>query len=73
MRIGGIVIDPAVASGRPVVRRIGVPTTEIAERHTAGEAVEQLARDYSAAVDEIEKAIRCELELRAAGTATAGS
>ena len=65
-RDGPVVIDPAVAFGRPVVRRLGVPTAVIAERYKAGEPISALTEDYGARSDEIEEAIRSELELRAA-------
>ena len=65
-RIGAVVIDPSVSFGRPVVRSLGVPTAAIAERYKAGEAIDQLARDHGAKADEIEEALRCELELRVA-------
>jgi uncharacterized protein (DUF433 family) len=63
---GPVVIDPAVSFGRPIVRRLGVPTAMIAERYKAGEGIDELASDYGAQRDEIEEAIRCELEVRAA-------
>jgi uncharacterized protein (DUF433 family) len=61
-----VVIDPAVSFGRPVLVGTGVPTAAIAERYKAGESVPQLARDYGRTSDEIEEAIRCELQLEAA-------
>ncbi len=61
-----VVIDPAVSFGRPVVRRLGVPTAAIAERYKAGERIAALAADYGAQPDEIEEAIRSELGLHAA-------
>ena len=48
------------------MRRIGVPTAAIAERYKAGDTIEELARDFGAKSNEIEEAIRCELELRTA-------
>jgi len=63
---GTVVIDPAVSYGRPIIRRLGVPTAMIAERYKAGERVDDLAADYGAERDEIEEAIRCELTVRAA-------
>lgn len=52
-----IVIDPAVAFGRPVVQSRGVTTAVIAERIDAGETVENVAADYDLTTDEIERAI----------------
>ena len=44
----------------------GIPTTIIAERYKAGESVDELADDYGRKRLEIEEAIRCELDERAA-------
>jgi len=63
---GTVVIDPAISFGRPVIKRLGVPTAAIAARYKAGDAIEQLADDYAAHRDEIEEAIRCELPIKAA-------
>jgi uncharacterized protein (DUF433 family) len=63
---GPVVIDPAMSFGRPIIRRLGVPTAMIAERYKAGEGIDQLVSDYDADRNEIEEAIRCELEVRAA-------
>jgi len=64
--IGPVVIDPALSFGRPAIRRLGVPTALIAERYKAGEAVDELVADYGADRNEIEEAIRCELQIHAA-------
>jgi uncharacterized protein (DUF433 family) len=61
-----VVIDPAVSFGRPVLVGTGVPTAEIADRYKAGESVDELARDYGRQRLDIEQAIRCELEIKAA-------
>jgi uncharacterized protein (DUF433 family) len=61
-----VVIDPAISFGRPVLAGTGVPTGAIAERYKAGESVPQLAMDYGRSTDDIEEAIRCELQLEAA-------
>jgi len=63
---GPVVIDPTLSFGRPSIRRLGIPTALIAERYKAGEAVDDLAVDYGADRNEIEEAIRCELEVQAA-------
>jgi uncharacterized protein (DUF433 family) len=52
-----IVIDPAIAFGRPMVRRKGVSTRIIAERIDAGETVNDLAADYDLTPAEIEEAV----------------
>jgi uncharacterized protein (DUF433 family) len=61
-----IVIDPRISFGRPVLAGSGIPTAVIAERYKAGESVDDLADDYDRKRLEIEEAIRCELEDRAA-------
>ncbi len=61
-----VVIDPAISFGRPVLVGTGIPTAAIAERYKAGESVPQLADDYGRSREEIEEAIRCELQLEAA-------
>ena len=63
---GIVVIDPAVSFGRPIISRLGVRTLMIAERYKAGERVADLVADYDAEQDEIEEAIRCELQVPAA-------
>jgi len=55
-----IAIDPAVAFGRPVLVRIGVTTSAIAERIDAGESVSDVASDYDLQVNEVEEAVRYE-------------
>jgi len=61
-----IVIDPRISFGRPVLVGSGIPTAVIAERYKAGESVDDLADDYGRKRLEIEEAIRCELDERAA-------
>lgn len=57
-----IVIDPLISFGRPVLVGTGIPTALIAQRYKAGESIEDLAKDYAREKDEIEEAIRCELQ-----------
>ena len=52
-----IAIDPHVAFGRPIVRKVGVSTAAIADRIDAGETVEALADDYDLSREEIEEAV----------------
>ena len=61
-----VVIDPRVSFGLPVLAGTGLRTAVIAERYKAGETMEELATDYARPLSEIEEAIRCELELKAA-------
>lgn len=57
-----VVIDPHISAGRPVIAGTGVATEVIAERYKAGESIEELARDYERKEEEIEEAVRCELQ-----------
>ena len=52
-----IVIDPAIAFGRPIVSKAGVSTNTIVSRIDAGERVKDVAQDYDLSVDEIENAV----------------
>ncbi|MEX1204206.1 MAG: DUF433 domain-containing protein [Rhodospirillaceae bacterium] len=52
-----IAIDPNISFGRPVVLRMGVSTSVIAERIDAGEALDVLAADYDLSPEEIEQAV----------------
>ena len=55
-----VVIDPALAAGRPVIAGTGLATQVISERWSAGESVKELAYDYARTEAEIEEALRCE-------------
>ena len=61
-----VVIDPYVSFGRPVLVGTGIATAIIAERYKAGESVDDLANDYVRERLQIEEAIRCELQAKAA-------
>jgi len=61
-----IVIDSTVAFGKPVIVGSNISTSVIAERFEAGESIRELVEDYGRTPAEIEEAIRCELELKAA-------
>jgi len=52
-----IAIDPTICFGRPVVLRMGISTTAIAERIDASESIEALAADYELTIQEIEEAV----------------
>ena len=52
-----IVIDPAIAFGRPIVSKAGISTNTIVSRIDAGERVKDVAQDYDLSVDEIENAV----------------
>jgi len=60
-----VVINPSLSAGRPVISGTGVATEVIAERYKAGDSIETLARDYERTAEEIEEAIRCELQAAA--------
>lgn len=57
-----VVIDPSIAFGRPLLVGTGIPTAVVASRYKAGESIQELATDYGHGRDEIEEAIRCELQ-----------
>jgi uncharacterized protein (DUF433 family) len=56
-----VVIDPAIAFGRPVLTGTRVPTAVLADRFRAGDALQDLADDYRTTPQTIEEALRCEL------------
>lgn len=58
-----IVVDPRFNFGRPCVARRSISTAIIARRYKAGESTKELADDYNCTRDEIDEAIRAELEL----------
>ncbi len=60
-----VVIDPRLSAGRPVINGTGLATEIIAERYKAGESISDLARDYERGNEEIEEAVRCELQAAA--------
>ena len=60
-----IVIDPTLSAGRPVIAGTGLATEVIAERYKAGESIVELAQDYERTNEEIEEAVRCELQAAA--------
>lgn len=61
-----IVMDPAVAFGRPVVAGTRVATTMIFDRYSGGESLTDIAADYDLQLPAVEEALRCEIERRAA-------
>lgn len=58
-----VLIDPRYSFGRPMLVNIRIPTAVIAERYKAGESTKHLAQDYACPVEEIEEAVRCELNI----------
>ena len=61
-----IVMDPAVAFGRPVIKGTRITTPMIFERYSGGESLKDIADDYGLDVSDIEEALRCEIEQRVA-------
>lgn len=55
-----IMMNPAVAFGKPVISGTGISTAVIASRFHARESVSELAREYGRAQTEIEEAVRWE-------------
>jgi len=58
---GDVVIDPRLSFGRPVIDGVGVRTSILAQRFKAGDSIDELAREFSAAPEAVQNAIRCEL------------
>src|SRR5580692_7715280 len=61
-----VVVDPNIAFGRPVLAGRSVPTAVLADRFKAGDTLMQLAEDYDTSSQNIEEALRCELDRKAA-------
>lgn len=55
-----VMIDPRISFGRPVLTSVRIPTAALAERYSAGESIDHLARDYGCERLDVEEAIRCE-------------
>lgn len=60
-----IAIEPGLSAGRPVINGTGLVTHIIAERYKAGESIKELTRDYERPAEEIEEAVRYELDIAA--------
>ncbi len=61
-----IVIDPRISFGRPVLADTGIPVDVVVSRYSAGESIDDLAKDFGCDRLKIEEAIRAELPLQAA-------
>jgi uncharacterized protein (DUF433 family) len=57
-----VVVDPAFGYGLPVIAGSGVRTEIVRERFEVGDSIEQIARDFSVATDEVQSAIQFELQ-----------
>lgn len=61
-----IVMNPAVAYGRPVIEGTRITTLMVFERYSGGESLSDIASDYDLGTVVVEEALRCEIEQRAA-------
>jgi len=61
-----IVVNPAVAYGRPVIQGTRITTLMVFERYSGGESLSDIASDYDLKTAVVEEALRCEIEQRAA-------
>jgi uncharacterized protein (DUF433 family) len=61
-----IIMDPAVAYGRPVIKDTRITTLMIFERYSGGESLIDIADDYGLEMSAVEEALRCEIDQRAA-------
>lgn len=57
-----VVIDPERAGGRPSLAKSGIAIQIVAERYKAGDSIAALVKDYGRSQEEIEEAIRAELQ-----------
>ncbi len=58
----GIIVDPRVNFGRPVIASLGVRTESLADRWSAGDSIVSLADEYNAPQELIERAVRFEVK-----------
>jgi uncharacterized protein (DUF433 family) len=61
-----IVVNPAIAYGRPVIEGTRITTITVFERYGGGESLSDIAFDYDLDIAVVEEALRCEIEQRAA-------
>jgi uncharacterized protein (DUF433 family) len=61
-----IMMDPAVAYGRPVIEGTRVTSRMIFDRYSGGESLTDIAADYDLDIPRVEEALRCEIERIAA-------
>lgn len=59
-RSAGVVVDPLVNFGRPVVALVGVRTETLTDRWAAGVTLAELANEYRIAPDIVERAVQFE-------------
>jgi uncharacterized protein (DUF433 family) len=58
-----IVLDPAVAGGKPVIRGTRVPVTVVVGSLAGGMTFEEVQREYDVTADDIRAALRFVAEL----------
>jgi uncharacterized protein (DUF433 family) len=61
-----VVMDPEVVFGRPVIVGTRITTLMVYERFTGGESLNDIAHDYNLPFLDVEEALKCEIERRAA-------
>jgi uncharacterized protein (DUF433 family) len=61
-----VVMDPAIAYGRPVKKGTRITTVMVFERYSGGESLKDIANDYDLDMVDVEEALRCEIDQRAA-------
>jgi len=61
-----VVMDPAIAYGRPVIKGTRITTLMVFERYSGGESLIDIADDYDLDIPAVEEALRCEIDQRAA-------
>ena len=59
----GVVVDPRLSFGTPVIAGSGIPTYIVRERHTAGETLDDIALDYGLTLWQVAAAVRFEHSL----------
>ena len=64
LEMAGIVRNPSIAGGLPIVRGTGLLTEDLADRFVAGESIAEIVADYPITPEEVERAIRFELKRR---------
>ena len=60
---GSVVVDPRFAFGAPTVHGTGVRTEDVFSRFSAGEPLADLSDDYGLTLEQVETAIRFEVQL----------
>ena len=56
-----IVVDPAIAFGRPILAENSIPVDVVVGRYKAGDSISELVEDYDLSYQAVEEALRFEL------------